>query len=72
MKDKLSPKVVLTLTAVAVAAALLIGWFGLVSPQRSKASSLDQTIQETRRSSSSPRPVHVRLDGRRWVPLSGR
>ena len=47
MKDKLSPKVVLTLTAVAVAAALLIGWFGLVSPQRSKASSLDQTIQET-------------------------
>ncbi len=47
MKDKLSPKVVLTLTAVAVAAAVLIGWFGLVSPQRSKASSLDQTIQET-------------------------
>ena len=47
MKDKLSPKVVLTLTAVAVAAALLIGWFGLVSPQRSQASSLDQTIQET-------------------------
>jgi Pilus assembly protein, PilO len=47
MKDKSSPKVVLTLTAVAVVAAVLIGWFGLVSPQRSQASSLDQTIQET-------------------------
>ena len=72
MKDKLSPKVVLTLTAVAVAAAVLIGWFGLVSPQRSKASSLDRRSRRLRPSSSSPRPVHVRLDGRRWAPLSGR
>jgi len=47
MKDKLSPKVVATLAAAAVAAAVLIGWFGLVSPQRSEASSLDQKIQET-------------------------
>jgi Tfp pilus assembly protein PilO len=47
MKDKLTPKVVATLTAVAVVAAALIGWFGLVSPQRSEASSLDQKIQET-------------------------
>lgn len=47
MKDKLSPKVVATLAAVAVAAAALIGWFGLVSPQRSEASSLDRQIQET-------------------------
>ena len=37
MKDKLTPKVVAALAAAAVAAVALIGWFGLVSPQRSKA-----------------------------------
>ena len=47
MKDKLTPKVVAALAAVAVAAVALIGWFGLVSPQRSKAADLDQQIAET-------------------------
>ena len=47
MKDKLTPKVVATLAAVAVVAVALIGWFGLVSPQRSEASSLEQKIQAT-------------------------
>jgi hypothetical protein len=46
MKDKLTPKVVTALAAVAVAAVALIGWFGLVSPQRSHASSLDRQIQD--------------------------
>jgi Tfp pilus assembly protein PilO len=48
MKDKLTPKVVGALTAVAVVAVALIGWFGLVSPQRSDASSLDRQIQEAK------------------------
>ena len=44
MKDKLTPKIVAALAAAAVAAAALIGWFGLVSPQRSKAAELDSRI----------------------------
>ena len=48
MKDKLSPKVVGALAAVAIVAVGLIGWFGLVSPQRSHASSLDREIQDAR------------------------
>ena len=46
MKDKLTPKVVAALGVAAVAAVALIGWFGLVSPQRSKASDLDRQIAE--------------------------
>jgi hypothetical protein len=46
MKDKLTPKVVAALGAAAIAVVALIGWFGLVSPQRSKASELDQQIAQ--------------------------
>lgn len=48
MKDKLSPKVVAVVAAVAVAAVALIGWFAVVSPQRSKASDLDRQIMDAR------------------------
>jgi len=48
MKDKLTPKVVAALGFVAIAAVALVGWFGLVSPQRSKAASLDQQIADAR------------------------
>ena len=44
MKDKLTPKVVAVLAIVAIAAVALVGWFGLVSPQWSKASDLDRQI----------------------------
>jgi hypothetical protein len=44
MKDKLTPKIVAALAAAAVAAVALIGWFGFVSPQRSKAAELDSRI----------------------------
>ena len=44
MKEKLTPKVVAVLAIVAIAAVALVGWFGLVSPQRSKASDLDRQI----------------------------
>jgi hypothetical protein len=44
MKDKLTPKVVAVMAMVAIAAVALVGWFGLVSPQRSKASDLDRQI----------------------------
>ena len=53
MKDKLTPKVVAALGVAAVAAVALIGWFGLVSPQRSKAAELDSGSPTRRRSSSS-------------------
>ena len=46
MKDKLTPKVVAALGAAALAVVALIGWFGLVSPQRSKAADLDQKIAD--------------------------
>ena len=46
MKDKLTPKVVAALAMLAVAAVALVGWFGLVSPQRSTASDLDRQIVE--------------------------
>jgi len=46
MKDKLTPKVVAALGAAAIAVVALIGWFGLVSPQRSKATDLDRQIAE--------------------------
>ena len=46
MKDKLTPKVVAALAMLAVAAVALVGWFGLVSPQRSTASDLDRQIGE--------------------------
>jgi len=48
MKDKLTPKVVASLALVAVAAVALLGWFAFVSPQRSKASSLDRQIADAR------------------------
>ena len=46
MKDKLTPNVVAALAMLAVAAVALVGWFGLVSPQRSTASDLDRQIGE--------------------------
>ena len=48
MKDKLTPKVVAALAAAALARVALIGWFGLVSPQRSKAAELDQRIADAK------------------------
>jgi hypothetical protein len=48
MKDKLTPKVVAVLAMVAIVAVALVGWFGLVSPQRSKASHLDRQIAESK------------------------
>ena len=48
MKDKLTPNVVAALTVLAVATVALIGWFGLVSPQRSTASDLDRQIAGTK------------------------
>jgi len=48
MKDKLTPKIVAALAAVAIALVVLVGWFGFVSPQRSKAAELDQRIADTK------------------------
>jgi Tfp pilus assembly protein PilO len=48
MKERLTPKVIAALAAIAVVAVALIGWFALVSPQLSKASDLDRQISEAR------------------------
>jgi Pilus assembly protein, PilO len=48
MKDKFTPKVVAALAAVAVAAVALVGWFGVVSPQHSKAAELESRIADAK------------------------
>jgi Tfp pilus assembly protein PilO len=48
MIDRLSKRTALAIAAVGVLAIVLVGWFALVSPQRSKASELDGKIGESR------------------------
>ena len=48
MSLDLSPKLLAAFTVVAVVLIALIGWFLLVSPQRSKAETLDQQIADQR------------------------
>jgi Tfp pilus assembly protein PilO len=48
MIDRLSKRTALAIAAVGVVAVVLVGWFALVSPQRSKASELDGKINESR------------------------
>jgi len=48
MKNRLTPKVVAALGAAAVAAVALVGWFGLVSPQHTKAAELDSRIADAK------------------------
>jgi Tfp pilus assembly protein PilO len=46
MKTKLTPKVVALVAAAVVGLVALGGWFGLLSPQRSKADSLEAQIAD--------------------------
>lgn len=46
MKDKLTPKMVAALAAAAILVVALIGWFGFVSPQHSRAAKLDSEIAD--------------------------
>jgi Tfp pilus assembly protein PilO len=48
MIDRLSKRTAIAIAAVGVLAVVLVGWFALVSPQRSKASELDGKIDESR------------------------
>jgi Tfp pilus assembly protein PilO len=48
MIDRLSKRTAIAIAAVGVLAVVLVGWFALVSPQRSKASELDGRIGESR------------------------
>jgi Tfp pilus assembly protein PilO len=48
MIDRFSKRTALAIAAVGVLAVVLVGWFALVSPQRSKASELDGKISESR------------------------
>src|SRR5512133_2328738 len=48
MIDRLSQRSAIAIAAVGVLAVVLVGWFALVSPQRSKASELDGKISESR------------------------
>ncbi|MBA3842037.1 MAG: type 4a pilus biogenesis protein PilO [Actinobacteria bacterium] len=47
MTDRISGRVSLLVVSIALILVLAIGWFGLVSPERSKASKLDRQIAET-------------------------
>lgn len=47
MIDRMSGRVALLLVTVALLLVLLLGWFVLISPQRSKASKLDSQVGET-------------------------
>jgi Tfp pilus assembly protein PilO len=47
MIDRLSKRTAIAVAAVGVLAIVLVGWFALVSPQRSKASELDGKISES-------------------------
>jgi Tfp pilus assembly protein PilO len=47
MIDRLSKRTAIAIAAVGVLAVVLVGWFALVSPQRSKASELDGKISES-------------------------
>jgi hypothetical protein len=48
MKDRMTPKAVAAVGALAIAVVALIGWVALVSPQRSKATDLDRQIADAR------------------------
>jgi hypothetical protein len=48
MKDKLTPKVVAGSAVAAIVVVALIGWFGFVSPQHSKAAKLDREITDAK------------------------
>jgi len=48
MIDRLSKRTAIAIAAVGVLAVVLVGWFALVSPQRSKASELEGKIDESR------------------------
>lgn len=48
MIDRLSKRTALAIASVGVLAVVLVGWFVLVSPQRSQASELDGKISESR------------------------
>jgi Tfp pilus assembly protein PilO len=50
MIDRLSQRTAIAIAAVGVLAVVLVGWFALVSPQRSKASELDGKIDQSRTS----------------------
>lgn len=47
MIDKMSGRVALLVVTVAILAVFLLGWFLLLSPQRSKVSKLDTQIEDT-------------------------
>jgi Tfp pilus assembly protein PilO len=48
MIDRLSNKTALAIAVVGLLAVVVVGWFAVVSPQRSKASELDGKITESR------------------------
>jgi Tfp pilus assembly protein PilO len=48
MIDRLSKRTALAIAAVGVLAVVLVGWFAVVSPQRSKAAELEAKIGESR------------------------
>lgn len=71
MIDRLSKRTALAIAAVGLLAIVLVGWFAVVSPQRSKASELDGKITESRTALSLAQSLN-RADARRATTVEAR
>jgi Tfp pilus assembly protein PilO len=71
MIDRLSKRTVLAIAAVGLLAVVLVGWFALVSPQRSKASELDGKITESQTALALAESLN-RADTRRATTVEAR
>src|SRR4029450_480354 len=71
MIDRVSKRTAVAIAAVGVLAVVLVGWFAVVSPQRSKASELDGKITESRTALSLAQSLH-RAAARRATTVEAR
>jgi Tfp pilus assembly protein PilO len=71
MIDRLSSRTALVIGAVGLLAVVLVGWFAVVSPQRSKASELDAKITESQTALALAESLN-RADARRASSVEAR
>jgi Tfp pilus assembly protein PilO len=71
MLARITKKTAVALAAVGLLAVVLVGWFGVVSPQRSKASELEGKIAESRTALELAEALN-RAEGRRSTSAEAR
>ena len=71
MIDRLSNRTALAIGVVGLLAVVLVGWFAVVSPQRSKASELDAKITESQTALALAESLN-RADARRASSVEAR